>query len=136
MPPHVFGTKYNDTFNAITRANMNLDADGKIIWTRFESTILIDNFCLQIKAVDQTGLNHIIEMMYATSEVPVNFTVFKQSNTMEIFAADGTPRFIISPFGQIQTPSINTKETTYYDLSINNNVEILKPNVSIVNELN
>ena len=75
-------------------------------------------------------------MLYATSEVPVNFTVFKQSNTMEIFAADGTPRFIITPFGQIQTPSINTKDLTIYDLSLSNNVEILKANVSILNELN
>ena len=136
MPPHVFGTKYNDTFNAITSANMNLDASGNIIWTPFVSTILINNFSLQIKAIDATGLNHIIEMLYATSEIPVNFTVFKQSNTMEIFAADGTPRFIISPFGQIQTPSVNTKDLTIYDLSLNNNVEILKANVSILNELN
>ena len=136
MPPHQFGTKYNSTFNAITTDNMNLDESGNIIWTPFVSDILINNFSLQIKAVDQTGLNNIIEMLYATSEVPVNFTVFKQSNTMEIFAADGTPRFIITPFGQIQTPSINTKDLTIYDLSLSNNVEILKANVSILNELN
>lgn len=135
MPPHQFGTKYIDTFNAITAANMDLDESGNIIWTPVISDVLINNFSLQIKAIDQTGLNNIIEMMYATSEVPVNFTVFKQSNTMEIFAADGTPRFIISPFGQIQTPSINTKDLTLYDLSLNNNIEILKANVSILNEL-
>ena len=138
MPEHIFGTKYNVTFNAITRANINLDASENIIWTQLSeenSAVLINNFSLQIKAVDTTGLNNIIEMLYATSEIPVNFTVFKQSNTMEIFAADGTPRFIITPFGQIQTPSINTKDLTIYDLSSNNNIELLKANVSILNDL-
>jgi hypothetical protein len=54
---------------------------------------------------------------------------------MEILGTDGLPKFIISPFGQIQTPSVNTKDLTIYDMSLNSNVEILKTNVSILNDM-
>ena len=77
----------------------------------------------------------MIEIMYATSEIPTNFTVFNQSNIMEMLTADGTPKFIITPFGQIQTPSINSKDVTIYDLNLTSNVEILKANATILNDL-
>ena len=135
VPVTQFGSKYIDKFNNITSANMQLDSSGNIIWTEFVSDTLLNNFSLKIKAINTVGLNNMIEIMYATSEIPTNFTVFNQSNIMEMLTADGTPKFIITPFGQIQTPSINSKDVTIYDLNLTSNVEILKANATILNDL-
>ena len=111
--------------------------NNEIVWTEITSQALDDNFSLIIRAINSDGLSNIIEMMYATSDIPLNFTVFKLENTMEILASDGTPKFIITPFGQIQTPSINSKDLSIYDLSLtyNSNVEIIKSSVTILNAL-
>lgn len=131
-----FGDKYGDRYSDIGNANMTLN-NSEIVWTEITSQALIDNFSLIIRAINEDGLNNIIEMMYATSDIPLNFTVFKLANTMEILASDGTPKFIITPFGQIQTPSINSKDLSIYDLSLtyNSNVEIIKSGVTILNAL-
>ncbi len=131
-----FGDKYGDRYSDIGDANMALN-NSEIVWTEITSQALIDNFSLIIRAINTEGLNNIIEMMYATSDIPLNFTVFKLANTMEILASDGTPKFIITPFGQIQTPSINSKDLSIYDLSLtyNSNVEIIKSGVTILNAL-
>ena len=132
----VFGDRYGDRYSNINHSNMELN-DNEIVWTEITSQALDDNFSLIIRAINNEGLSNIIEMMYATSDIPLNFTVFKLANTMEILASDGTPKFIITPFGQIQTPSINSKDLSIYDLSLtyNSNVEIIKSNVTILNEL-
>jgi hypothetical protein len=134
--PIVFGDKYGVRYSNINESNMTL-SDNEIVWTEITSQALDDNFSLIVRAINNEGLSNIIEMMYATSDIPVNFTVFKLANTMEILASDGTPKFIITPFGQIQTPSINSKDLSIYDLSLtyNSNVEIIKSSVTILNEL-
>jgi len=134
--PIVFGERYEDRYSNINAANMTLN-NAEIVWTEITSQALDDNFSLIIRAINTEGLSNIIEMMYATADIPLNFTVFKMANTMEILASDGTPKFIISPFGQIQTPSINSKDLSIYDLSLtyNSNVEIIKSTVTILNEL-
>jgi hypothetical protein len=134
--PIIFGEKYGDRYSNINNNNMEL-IDNEIVWTEFTSQALDDNFSFIIRAINTEGLNNIIEMMYATSDIPLNFTVFKLANTMEILASDGTPKFIITPFGQIQTPSINSKDLSIYDLSLtyNSNVEIIKSTATILNEL-
>ena len=134
--PIEFGKKYGDRYSNITESNMDLN-DSEIDWTEITSKALDDNFSLIIRAINDEGLDNIIEMMYATSDIPLNFTVFKLANTMEILASDGTPKFIITPFGQIQTPSINSKDLSIYDLSVtyNSNVEIIKSGVTILNAL-
>ena len=134
--PIEFGKKYGDRYSNIIESNMALN-NSEIVWTEITSQALIDNFSLIIRAINTEGLNNIIEMMYATSDIPLNFTVFKLANTMEILASDGTPKFIITPFGQIQTPSINSKDLSIYDLSLtyNSNVEIIKSGVTILNAL-
>jgi hypothetical protein len=134
--PIIFGERYGERYSNIDDSNMTLN-DNEIVWTEVISQALDDNFSFIIRAINNEGLNNIVEMMYATSEIPLNFTVFKLSNTMEILASDGTPKFIITPFGQIQTPSINSKDLSIYDLSLtyNSNVEIIKSTATILNEL-
>jgi len=135
VPADQFGSKYLDKYNNIAAANMNIDASGNIIWNEIQSTTLLENFSLQIKAINTTGLNNLVELLYSTKAVPINFTVFKQSNIIEMLTADGTPKFIITPFGQIQTPSVNTRDLALFDLSINSNVEILKGTVTLLNQI-
>jgi hypothetical protein len=52
---------------------------------------------------------------------------------MEILATDGTPKFIITPFGQILTPSVNTNSTTYFNALSNSNVDLIGSNSNLFN---
>lgn len=132
IPPIVqFGSKYLDKFNAITASNMNIDGSGNIVWTEIDSPVLLKNFSLTITAVNQKGLNNIIELLYATSEIPVNFSAIYQTNAMEILATDGTPKFIITPFGQILTPNINVNAVTFFNPLSNSNIDLIRSNSTI-----
>jgi hypothetical protein len=144
MPARQFGSRYLDTFNAITINNCNIDSrSNNLDWIEIKtsnfpdfpdiSTALLNNFSLSITAINGDGLHDIIELLYATSEIPVNFTVINQSNAMEILATDGTPKFIITPFGQILTPSINTTSITFFNAVSNSNVDLIESNANIFN---
>jgi hypothetical protein len=143
MPTQVFGQKYLDRFNAITIENLQINsATGGIIWTEINqnnfsnltdiSAALLNNFSLSITAINNDGLNDIIELLYATSDIPVNFTVINQSNAMEILGTDGTPKFVITPFGQILTSNINVNAITLFKTT-NSNVDYIESNATVFN---
>lgn len=137
LPELVFGENYLSVFNNITAANLTTDQSGNIVWTQLpeeSETALKNNFCLNIAAINNEGLNNIIELLFATSEIPRNFTVIKQPNAMEILATDGTPKFIITPFGQILTSSINVKSVTFFDSDTtkSSNIELVETNSGVI----
>jgi hypothetical protein len=153
MPARQFGSQYLDAFKAITIENFNririrggrgeFLRFGNINWTEINqnnfpdlsdiSTALLNNFSLSITAVNEAGLHDIIELLYATSEIPVNFNVINQSNAMEILATDGTPKFVITPFGQILTPNINVNSVTFFNTVSNSNIDLIETNANIFN---
>ena len=154
MPARQFGSRYLDAFNVITIENIDrriirnsfgqfLMYTNNINWTEINtsnypdlpdiSTALLNNFSLSITAINEDGLHDIIELLYATSEIPVNFTVINQANAMEILATDGTPKFVITPFGQILTPSINVNAVTFFNALSNSNVDLIESNANIFN---
>ena len=63
---------------------------------------------------------------------PINFTSFSLANAVEILGTDGTPKFTITPFGQILTPAINVNTATIFELQ-NNNIELIGTNATIFN---
>ena len=142
MPTQVFGQKYLDRFNAITIENLQINSAGGIIWTEIKqsnfpnltdiSAALLNNFSLSITAINADGLNDIIELLYATSDIPVNFTVINQLNAMEILGTDGTPKFVITPFGQILTSNINVNAITLFKTT-NSNVDYIESNATVFN---
>jgi hypothetical protein len=143
MPSSQFGQKYLDRFNAITIENLQINSvTGGIIWTEINqnnfsnltdiSAALLNNFSLSITAINDDGLNDIIELLYATSDIPVNFTVINQSNAMEILGTDGTPKFVITPFGQILTSNINVNAITLFKTT-NSNVDYIESNATVFN---
>ena len=131
MPDAQFGNNYLKRFNTIALSNMSLDTSGNIIWDELFSSTLLDNFSLSITAVNQKGLQHIIELLYTTSEIPINFSVINQTNVMEILAIDGTPKFVITPFGQIIAPNINVNALTILYSVVNNNVDYMGSNANL-----
>jgi hypothetical protein len=154
MPAQQFGSRYLDTFNAITFENLDRNIlvnafdqfflyGDNINWIEINqstfpdlsdiSTALLNNFSLSIRAVNEAGLHDIIELLYATSDIPVNFTVINQANAIEILATDGTPKFVITPFGQIITPSINVNAVTFFNALSNSNVDLITSNANIFN---
>jgi hypothetical protein len=146
MPMHEFGENYVNAFNDITinniQTNNTRDFFGNItkrdiIWTEITQTnianALLNNFSLSIKAINTAGLYDMIELLYATADIPRNFTFIKQSNVLEILAPDGTPKFVITPFGQILTPNINTNAVTFFNAPINNNIDLMRSNANIFN---
>jgi hypothetical protein len=143
MPERQFGSRYLDAFNAITIDNYDTDRFGNINWIEINqstfpdlsdiSTALLNNFSLSIRAINEAGLHDIIELLYATSDIPVNFTVINQANAMEILSTDGTPKFVITPFGQILTPSINVNAVTFFNALSNSNVDLIESNANIFN---
>lgn len=141
LPVQEFGEKYLSVFNNIIRDNLSTNGEtGKIIWTPLtgeSGTALINNFCLNITAINENGLENIIELLFATSEIPQNFTVIKQPNAMEILATDGTPKFIITPFGQILTSSINVKSITFFESGStkSSNIELVETNSGVISEV-
>jgi hypothetical protein len=137
MPSRQFGGKYLDAFNAINITNFQRDdTTGDVIWTEITQqdilTSLLDNFSLSITAINNDGLNDIIELLYATSDIPTNFNVINQSNAMEILGTDGTPKFIITPFGQILTSNINVNAITFFK-TFNSNVDYIESNATVFN---
>lgn len=127
MPVRTFGEKYSDVFNSINQTKMTLSNDD-IVWSELptnESNVLLERFSLKISAVNNDGLKNIIECLYTTNEIVKNFTVIRQTNALEILATDNTPLMIISPFGQISTSKLNTKELTFF-ANISNNVELFE----------
>jgi hypothetical protein len=133
MPVAKFGEKYLQKFNDIVSSNMTTDSSGNIVWTEIVSpTILLDKFSLTITAATDDGLLSIIEILYATSDIPVNFTVFKLPNAMEILGTDGRPKFIITAFGQILSPFINTNVITLFD-KIQSSVDLIGTNATVFN---
>jgi len=141
LPVQEFGEKYLSVFNNITRDNLSTNGEtGEINWTQLtgeSGTALINNFCLNITAINGKGLENIIELLFATSEIPQNFTVIKQPNAIEILATDGTPKFIITPFGQILTSSINVKSITFFESAAtkSSNIELVETNSGVISEV-
>jgi hypothetical protein len=76
----------------------------------------------------------MIELLYATSDIPKNFTVINQRNVLEILAPNGSPKFVITPFGQIITPNINTNAITFFNTNAVNNVDLMRSNADIFNQ--
>lgn len=125
MPVRTFGDKYSDVFTSINQSKMTL-SNNDVVWTEIignESTFLLDKFSLKISSINNDGLKNIVECLYTTDEIITNFTVVNQTNAFEILATDNTPLMIISPFGQISTSKMNTKELTFFD-NASNNVEL------------
>lgn len=149
MPAHQFGGKYLDAFNSITINNFqreefydSMDSfigyGNNLVWQEITQTdlaiALLNNFSLSISAVNSAGLHDMIELLYATSDIPRNFTVINQKNVLEILAPDGTPKFVITPFGQILTPNINTNALTFFNTPVNSNSDLMRSNTNIFNQ--
>jgi hypothetical protein len=129
MPQRTFGDKYSDVFSSIDQTKMTLNNNNDIVWTELtgdDSALLLDKFSLKITAKNTDGLKNIVECLYATNEIVKNFTVINQKNAVEILTTDEVPLFIISPYGQISTSSINTKSMTFFNDSSTNNVDLFE----------
>jgi hypothetical protein len=131
MPVAKFGEKYLQKFNDIRTSDMTIDSSGNIVWTEIVSPkTILDNFSLSITAATDDGLHSIIEILYATSDIPVNFTVLKLPNAMEILGTDGTPKFTITAFGKLLTSFINTNVITLFDV-IQSSVDLIGTDANI-----
>ena len=129
MPQRTFGDKYSDVFSSIDQTKMTLNNNNDIVWTELtgdDSALLLDKFSLKITAKNIDGLKNIVECLYATNEIVKNFTVINQKNAVEILTTDEVPLFIISPYGQISTSSMNTKSMTFFNDSSTNNVDLFE----------
>lgn len=94
-------------------------------------TALLNNFSLSVTAMNNNGLNDMIELLYATADIPVNFTFIKQKNVLEILSPNGAPKFVITPFGQIITPNINTNAITFFNTNATSNMDLMTSNANI-----